>query len=70
MTRKQAAYLRAVKHHLTKMGKAQAFDQAMAIQHFDAWEKLGFAAEQMAAPFRVRVCTPVSVQTACRLLAA
>jgi hypothetical protein len=26
MTRTQAAYLRAVKHHLAKMGKAEAFD--------------------------------------------
>ena len=34
MTRKQAAYLRAVKHHLAKMGKVEAFDQTMEIlQH-------------------------------------
>jgi hypothetical protein len=49
MTRTQAAYLRAVKHHLAKMGKAEAFDQTTALQHFEAWATPVFAAKRMAA---------------------
>lgn len=70
MTRKQAAYPRAVKHNPAKMGKEEAFDQTTALQHFDSLVNASFAAEQMAAPLRARLCTPVSVQDAGRLLVA
>ena len=70
MTRKQAAYLRAVKHHLAKIDKAEAFDQTTALQHFDSWVNASFAAEQMAAPMRAPLCHPVSLQAAGRLLIA
>lgn len=69
MTRKQAAYLRAVKHHLNKMGKTDAFDQTTALQHFDSWVNASFAAEQMAAPLRARLCVPVTIEQAAEVMA-
>ena len=49
MSRSQAAYFRAVKAALAKLGKADRFDAVRAMSLYDAWVKAPAAAKQLAA---------------------
>ncbi len=69
MSRNESAFHRSVKARLAKMGAADKYDAAVASNMYDAWAKPAQVAAVLAAPLRVRLCTPVSVAEAASLLA-
>lgn len=50
MTRPQAAYLRAVRHHAAKINPRAQVDAVKAMRLYEAWVKPAAAAAQLAAP--------------------